>query len=474
MSTRLLRALMSSVILILGVSGSMDSHAQELSNPTATLPLLTSPLAQPAWLCLPGMTNNPCHQNIDGNRTDTGTPSATYPQSGATVPLNATLVAANGATSLQNLSITNNPAVDCFYVYPTVDTTPNPLLQIGSLAPTPQDAEMATLLSQVGRLTSICRVFAPLYRQEPLGTLAIQDTLGGLETYSGPGFYDVQQAFEYYWNNLNADPVTGKHRPFILIGHSQGSNALEAMMQTYLDGNANPNAQVYNYLVSAVIYGGMVQVPYGNPFGNDNNSTFKTIPLCQSSSLMDSMPYGCVIAYSSYPPGGPVANSKNFANNITSGESIACTNPGALLQGVSPGTDTVLDTYTSTETLFNGNSIDPDGPLWDELLTSDTARTTYPTGYANYDDATAWLSGQCVQTGTAASNTTYLQVNNYQVLQSVQNVETETTAAIETLLEGTGLDPDLGLHLDDPNVTEGQILPLLQLQTQAWQAAHPQ
>ncbi|MFK2899286.1 DUF3089 domain-containing protein [Dyella jejuensis] len=450
-----------------------STQAQTLPAPNAALPLLTAPLAQPVWLCLPGATGNLCHQDIHGNRTDSGTPSSTYPQSGTTVPLNATVVDPDGTTATQGLAVTANPPVDCFYIYPTVDTVANPLLQIENFPPSPQDAEMATTLSQVGRLESICRLFVPLYRQEPLGTLAIQDTLGGLETYSGPGFYDVQQAFQYYWNNLNADPVTGKHRPFILLGHSQGSNALEAMMQTYLDGNANPNADVRRYMVSAVILGGLVQVPYGNPYGNDNSSTFATLPLCQRSSTAETIPYGCVIAYSSYPPGGPQSGSKNLAGNLTAGEQIACNNPQALLQGTSPGTNTVLNAYMGTETLFEGNSIDPSGPLLVTLLTTDLGDTTYPTGFTNYNDPVHWLSGECVQTGNSQNNVTYLEVDNYQVIESTQNIETKTKTAIDELLDSTGIVPDLGLHVADANLTEGSLLPLLQQQTAAWQAANP-
>jgi hypothetical protein len=445
------------VMLSLGASA-WPSHAQDLA----------APLANPVWLCNPVQTvngvrssnpNNLCHQDMYGNRTDQ-TPSSTYPQAGVTVPLNATVVNADGSTTTQPLSVTSNPSVDCFYVYPTVDFFPNPTPQVGSIPPTPQDQEMATLLSQVGRLQGICRLFAPLYRQDPLLTLVLSQVLTGLETYSGPGFGDVQQAFMEYWNNENYDPRTGQHRPFILLGHSQGANAVEALIQADIDGSNPANAAVRQYMVSAVILGGLVQVPFGNPYGNDANSTFSTIPLCQQSSST-----GCVIAYSSYAtapqyPTPPLGG--NLAMNLKAGEQTACVDPTALLQNGNG----YFDSYLGTQTLFNGNAINTYGSLWlVTLIQSAPGAANYPTGFANYNSS-SWLNdGGCTQTGTSTQNETWLQINN---ASSIYNA-----SALSNLENAAGVGFNLGLHMADFNIDEGALFTLLPQQLAAWQTQHP-
>src|SRR5438105_3542714 len=72
----------------------------------------------------------------------------------------ATVVAANGKLKREAWKPNANPAIDCFYVYPTVsrEPTPNSSMQ-------PSDAERAVVRSQFARFASQCRTFAPMYRQ---------------------------------------------------------------------------------------------------------------------------------------------------------------------------------------------------------------------------------------------------------------------------------------------------------------------
>src|SRR5271168_528944 len=75
--------------------------------------MLAPPLAGPAladdpdfgdsntWLCRPGR------------------------QDACTVPLDATIVAADGSLSREAFKPDPDPAIDCFYVYPTVSNQPN-------------------------------------------------------------------------------------------------------------------------------------------------------------------------------------------------------------------------------------------------------------------------------------------------------------------------------------------------------------
>ena len=89
--------------------------------PAAAAPVAAAaPAAQPAaatepssrtdygaaanWLCKPGMANNPCEVNID-----------------------ATVVKADGSSSVEKYAANPNAPIDCFYVYPTISFDPGPL-----------------------------------------------------------------------------------------------------------------------------------------------------------------------------------------------------------------------------------------------------------------------------------------------------------------------------------------------------------
>ncbi len=99
-------------------------------------------------------------------------------------------------------------------------------------------------------------MFAPVYRQ-----LTLLELAGGILTGTSPdpsvGFGDVEKAFADYWAHDNVDPVTGERRGVVLIGHSQGTAALSALMRSTFDGDAGMRRQ----LVAAYLLGGDVQVP---------------------------------------------------------------------------------------------------------------------------------------------------------------------------------------------------------------------
>jgi hypothetical protein len=66
---------------------------------TPTAAAAHEPLANPVWLCKPGMANNPCGQNTDGgpmNPAVNGSFAMHYP-SGKSEPLDATIVASDGS-----------------------------------------------------------------------------------------------------------------------------------------------------------------------------------------------------------------------------------------------------------------------------------------------------------------------------------------------------------------------------------------
>ncbi len=346
-----------------------------------------------------------------------------------------------GSTAVVQPAVGPLPPVDCFAVYPTVDLVPNPLLPVGSNPPSARDDEAGVMLAQFGSLASTCRIFAPLYRQSTLPQLAASG-LTGADPYPGPGFADVQQAWDDYWAHDNVDPASGVRRGVILLGHSQGSVAIERMLQGSVDGNPAVTAQ----LVSAVILGGQVQVPIGalDGGGSDPASTFQHLPLCVPAG--GSVPVGCVIAYSSYgQPAGGAPVSGSLAANLDPGHQIACVNPSAVLAGAAADATTALNPILPTRTLVRGNALVPNGVLSALLI-----GYTLPADSTGYRESPGALEGHCAFSGDTTTNSSWLQVD-----------------------DPTGLLPDtstsaLGYHVVDANVDLGDLRALLTAQITRW------
>ena len=244
----------------------------------------------PVWLCRPGASPDPCLSGLD-----------------------ATVVSASGGRTVQSSSPSTGSPFDCFYVYPTVSTEKGPNADL-----TIQAAETSTARAQAARFSSVCRVWAPMYRQVTLSSLFT----GGLAALN-TAYDSLLSDWQYYLQHVNAG------RPFILIGHSQGAAMLIRLIEEQID----PQPSVRRRLVTAILAGGNLQVPIGKVVG----ATFKHIPLCTSTSAA-----GCAIAYSTFgsqpPPGalfgrpgaGVSLQSLQFA---TAGQQVACVNPASLSGG---------------------------------------------------------------------------------------------------------------------------------------------
>ncbi len=266
------------------------------------------------------------------------------PQDPCTGDLNTTVVQADGAKLHLPVAPAAAPSVDCFYLYPTVsqETSTNANLEV-------QPAEVATAVAQAERFSQVCRVWAPMYRQETLAGLEKE----GLSSnpYTQIAYASVLSAWRDYLAHYNDG------RPIVFIGHSQGA----AMLIDLLRSQVDPSPTLRKRLVSAIILGGNVQVPTGKLVGG----TFRHIPACQAASET-----GCVIAYSSFE-GTPPADSLfarpgqgvslQSGQTARAGQQVVCVNPsapsggtGALLP-IFPAPNRVLapwveypDLYTAT------------------------------------------------------------------------------------------------------------------------------
>jgi len=133
--------------------------------------------------------------------------------------------------------------VDVFYVYPTVSSNITGAMDITN------NEERALALgifkSQASVFEAEANVFAPYYRQMSTNVDMTGVALATDTKEFKQGAVDVEDAFEYYIQNLNTD------RPFIIAGHSQGSMALIELIKTRFGGDA----ELRNRMVAAYLLG---------------------------------------------------------------------------------------------------------------------------------------------------------------------------------------------------------------------------
>lgn len=254
-----------------------------IATATAILAAPTAAHADTVWLCRPGATPNPCEGSLKTTVRTFGKPAAKV------TPKRV-----------------QDPAVDCFYVYPTVSEQTGP---VANLAIEP--AEISIAQYQAARFSQVCKVYAPMYRQLTLAAI-----LGGgaTETDRDNAYSDVQSAFDTY---LAENP----DRPFVLIGHSQGSGMLKRLIKERIDGDPALRAR----MLSAMLTGSSVAVPKGKTVGGD----FAATPICTRSGQIN-----CVISYASFATKPPKNTffGKVRSTDLPAGQTYeaACTNPAAL------------------------------------------------------------------------------------------------------------------------------------------------
>ncbi len=388
------------------------------------------PLAEPVWLCRPGMANNPCNQDRFGSPQTSGqTFTVRRPQSHTRTDLDSTVLARDGSTTLAPLAAPDRPAVDCFYVYPTVDPLANPLDRTGNRPPKPTDIEVDTTLAQVGRLISDCRMFVPNYRQLPM-TQVFGGNTGPLDFSLGA--HDIEQAWDQYWAHDNIDPVTGRHRGVLLLGHSQGSYDLQTLIQQRIEGNQ----RMRSHLISAILLGADTIVPIGQDRGaNDTEATFRSLPICTRSGSAAPVPTGCVVAFSTYrqSPGKLLPPSARFGRADRTHQ-VACVNPAALLSGAPASSTTPITAQMPTMAVTQHRTGRPFG-----------------TGFVRYPGA---LTARCTGGIDAEGTAHWLQIGG------------DTRLARPTT--GSGL----GLHMDDWQFAQDDLDALAVAQSKAWLATH--
>ncbi|HEX8584459.1 MAG TPA: DUF3089 domain-containing protein [Allosphingosinicella sp.] len=347
-----------------------------------------------AWLCLPGR-DDVCSK-----------------------PLPTTALNANGYGSVGQAVPARDPKIDCFYVYPTVsrDAGDN-----SDMAAGPE--EQATAAVQFARFAGTCRTFAPIYRQATLAALLRQARGEGARTAQSMAmaYGDVAAAWREYLTNHNGG------RPFVLIGHSQGTIHLTQLLAREIEGK--PEAK---RMLSAILIGFNVEVPEGKTVGG----TFRETPLCTRVGET-----GCVVTYVSFRATNPPPAVSLFGHAVRPGMTVGCTNPARLAKGSVP-----LDSYW-----YAGPSVTttPSTIVW-------SSGGTPPTPFLRTDGL---ASAACVNRG----NVGYLSV-----AVNAHPADARTDQIPGDVVIAGQPQPGWGLHLADMNLALGDLIALVEAQAAAF------
>jgi len=328
--------------------------------------------------------------------------------------LSATVVYADGSIEVEPHQPADDPAIDCFYVYPTwsLDNAGNSDLDAA------EDEEGFVVVNQAARLNAVCRVFAPIYRQVTIPAL-FNPALGGDSALAQA---DVVDAFKHYIANDN------RGRGFVLVGHSQGASRLRALVEAEVEADA----YLRDRLVSAILLGAAVTAPEGEDVGG----SFATVPACREVGQT-----GCVISYASYRSTDPAATGA-FFGTAPEGFDALCTNPVGLADGAG-----VAKPYFSTagSTLVGGAS------SW--LFADPESAPTIATPFVTLPD---FAELRCVKTADHDTLEVTLLPDSHGVRAD------DIGGTLENLL------PGWGLHIVDANIAMGDLVDLVRAQAAAY------
>ena len=335
-----------------------------------------------------------------------------------TISRDVTQIASNGELTVDKFETAAAPEADCFYVYPTVSFD-----ESGNSDMVANDEERKVIEAQFARFGAECRTFAPLYRSVTL--TALRALMAGQPVAADRelNYRDVRVAWRHYLEHDNDG------RPFVLIGHSQGTGLLKRLLAEEIDGKP-----VASRMLSAMLIGNNIMVATGKDVGGD----FQSTPLCRSASQT-----GCVVAYVSFRESSPPPASSRFGRSEDEAMEVACTNPAALSGGNAP-LHAVFAAQRSWEMARNT------GP-WVEGEDIATRYVALP----------GLLTGQCVKSGG---------FNYLSVAVHANPDDPRTDDVPGDVVVGDTILSDWGLHLIDVSVAYDDLVALVPQQLSAWKA----
>lgn len=351
-----------------------------------------------SWLCRPGR-----HDACD-------------------IDLTTTVIHPDASMTRETSKPDPNASIDCFYVYPTVSTDPGVNSDM-----MPDPAELNVIRQQFARFASVCRPYAPMYRQITLAGLRRMLTPGsaGPKFETGVQYDDVRDAFRYYLEHDNMG------RGFVLVGHSQGSFILAELIRQEIDGKP-----IQSSMISAILAGTTIAAPRGQQEGG----SFQHVPLCRSATQT-----GCAITYASFRSTVPPPPDTLFGKVADPKMAAACTNPAALGGGSGE-----LHEYLSTQGQTITGSATPKPWLKSERPI-DTPWVTLP----------GLLTARCATN----ENATYLEVTVHPESSALR-----ANDIVGDLSVGGQTLANWGLHLVDMNIAMGNLIDIVREEGKAWTA----
>ncbi len=343
---------------------------------------------QARWLCLPGL-NDIC-----------------------STPLKTTALNPDGYGATSVSAARKDARIDCFIVYPTVsrDAGMNSDLTPG------EGEERASMVSQFARFASVCRPYAPLYRSMTIGAVTAAATGGDVTGPAMLALGDVRAAWKTYLSKYN------QGRPFILIGHSQGSLMLQQLLARDIEGTA-----VARRMKLAIIPGFNILVPQGKRVGG----TFKSTPICAAPGQS-----GCVMSWVSFRERNTPPSGARFGFADKPGMTVACTNPAR------PG----ARSWVPLDSVWNGRSTlpVPGGPiLW-------STEGPPPTPFLR---TKGLISARCVTDGP----------RGYLSIRTNADPADKRTDRVGGEVGALGFFlPGWGMHMIDVNAAQGDIVRLIE------------
>lgn len=350
-----------------------------------------------AWLCLPGRADI-CEADVSVTR-----------------------VAPDGSLEVEAHEVDPEAPIDCFYVYPTVsdDAAAN-----SDIVPGPGEENAA--LNQAAYLSSVCRVYAPMYRQVTLVALRAMLSGGESMTDREMAYADVRAAWRHYLETYN------QGRGVVLIGHSQGAGILSRLIASEID-DAEPSDRI----VSAVLAGINVEHDPARPSG----AVLGGLPLCTTDT-----PYGCLIAYASYREDRPAGPDALFGEATQRGREVACVNPAEL-----DGSNGALNALLPVGRAFESSEAPPPWSRADVEI--ETPLVALP----------GMLTAQCRRTGGRS----FLSVR---VAGDPADMRADDIVG-DVVVDGEA-QPGWGLHILDINLALGNLASVIQAHGDGWRVAH--
>ena len=338
----------------------------------------------------------------------------------STPSLDVTEVAPDGTRIVRAVKRATASEADCFYVYPTLSYDAG-----GNSDMIANDEEHRVVEAQFARFGTVCRTFAPIYRQSTLSWLRSNMTGNPIPMDPELRYNDVRDAWRQY---MAAD---NKGRPFVLVGHSQGAGLLKRLIAEEIEGK--PAAAK---MLSAMLAGTNVAVPKGKDQGAD----LKQTPVCRSAGQTN-----CVIAWTSFRETTPPPANSRFGRVPNTAQESICANPAALGGGMA----TVHARFPSGAAI---GDLVAASPAW----TKDNAPITTPSVAVP-----GLYSAQCVTVNGA--NVLSVRINADPADPRIDDVGGDVRF-------GAFVSQDWGLHLIDVSLVMQDMVDLLPVQLSAWKA----